>query len=145
MGIWVWTSPLACGSFAVWGSGVLLYVNRLAFQFSFMSHDCSESSNLIRLPVFEHADSAQPRIPTLYTRPSLPLGGGVWARDYLWYAIRGGRPRLIIHEYAVTFSGRGFGRVAEVAETQVLEARLACEGRLWMNHHEKHEVWTLLD
>ena len=37
-----------------------------------------------------------------------------------------GRPRLIIHEYAVTFSGRGFGRVAEVAETQVLEARLAC-------------------
>ena len=30
------------------------------------------------------------------------------------------RPRLIIHEYAVTFSGRGFGRVAEVAETQVL-------------------------
>ena len=58
---------------------------------------------------------------------------------------RGGRPRLIIHEYAVTFSGRGFGRVAEVAETQVLEARLACEGRLWMNHRENHEVWTLLD
>ena len=59
---------------------------------------------------------------------------------------RGGRPRLIIIlEYAVTFNGRGFGRVAEVAETQVLEARLACEGRLWMNHREKHEVWTLLD
>ena len=34
-------------------------------------------------------------------------------------AARGGRPRLIIHEYAVTFSGRGFGRVAEVAETLV--------------------------
>ena len=45
----------------------------------------------------------------------------------------------------MTFSGRGFARVAEVAETQVLEARLACEGRLWMNHREKHEVWTLLD
>ena len=58
---------------------------------------------------------------------------------------RGGRPRLIIHEYAVTFCGRGFGRVAEVAETQVLEARFTCEGRLWMNHREKHEVWTLLD
>ena len=43
---------------------------------------------------------------------------------------RGGRPRLIIHEYAVTLSGRGFGRVEEVAETQVLEARLACESRL---------------
>ena len=38
-----------------------------------------------------------------------------------------------------------FGRVAEVAETQVLEARLACEGRLWMNHRKKNEVWTLLD
>ena len=58
---------------------------------------------------------------------------------------RGGRPRLIIHEYAVTFSGRGFGRVAEVVKTQVLEARLACEGRLWMNHREKHEVWALPD
>ena len=58
---------------------------------------------------------------------------------------RGGRPRLIIHKHAVTFSGRGFGRVAEVAETQVLEARLAYEGQLWMNHREKHEVWTLLD
>ena len=34
-------------------------------------------------PFSEHADSAQPRIPTLYTRPSLPLGGGVWSRDYL--------------------------------------------------------------
>ena len=45
----------------------------------------------------------------------------------------------------MTFSGRGFGRVAEVVETQVLEARLACEGRLWMNHREIHEVWTLLD
>ena len=45
----------------------------------------------------------------------------------------------------MTFSRRGFGRVAEVAETQVLGARLACEGRLWMNHREKHEVWTLLD
>ena len=54
--------------------------------------------------------------------------------------IRGGRPRLIIHEYAVTFSGRGCGGVAEVVETQVLEARLACEGRLWMNHRENHEV-----
>ena len=43
------------------------------------------------------------------------------------------------------FSGRGCGRVAEVVETQVLEARLACEGRLWMNHREKHEVWTLLN
>ena len=45
----------------------------------------------------------------------------------------------------MTFSGRGCGRVAEVVETQVLEARLACEGRLWMNHREKHEVWALLD
>ena len=45
----------------------------------------------------------------------------------------------------MTFSRRGFGRVAEVAETQVLEARLACEGRLWMNHREIHEVWTLFD
>ena len=41
---------------------------------------------------------------------------------------RGGRPRLIIHEYAVTFSGRGFVRVAEVAETQVLEARWPVKG-----------------
>ena len=48
-------------------------------------------------------------------------------------------------KYAVTFSGRGFGRVAEVAETQVLEARLAPEGRLLMNYREEHEVWTLLD
>ena len=63
----------------------------------------------------------------------------------LWLGSRGGRPQLIIHKYAVTFSGRGCGRVAEVAETQVLEARLACEGRLWMNHRENHEVWTLLD
>ena len=63
----------------------------------------------------------------------------------IMFVRRGGRPRLIIHEYAVTFSGRGFGRVAEVVETQVLEARLVCEGRLWMNHREKHEVWTLLD
>ena len=63
-----------------------------------------------------------------------------------WLRPRGGRPRLIIiHEYAVTLGGLGFGRVAEVAETQVLEARLACEGRLWMNHREIHEVWTLLD
>ena len=46
-------------------------------------------------------------------------------RQQLALAARGGRPRLIIHEYAVTFSGRGFGRVAEVAETLVLEARLA--------------------
>ena len=45
----------------------------------------------------------------------------------------------------MTFSGRGFGRVAEVAETQVLEARLAREGRLWMNHCEIDEVWTLLN
>ena len=45
----------------------------------------------------------------------------------------------------MTFSGRGFGRVAEVVEAQVLEARLACEGRLWMNHREEHEAWTLLD
>ena len=45
----------------------------------------------------------------------------------------------------MTFSGRGCGGVAEVAETQVLEARLACEGQLWMNHREIHEVWTLLD
>ena len=40
----------------------------------------------------------------------------------------------------MTFSGRGFGRVAEIAETQVLEARLACEGQLWMNHCKIHEV-----
>ena len=45
----------------------------------------------------------------------------------------------------MTFSRRGFGRVAEVAETKVPEAHLACEGRLWMNHREIHEVWTLLD
>ena len=45
----------------------------------------------------------------------------------------------------MTFSGRGFGRVAEVGETLVLEARLACEGRLWMNLGEIHEVWTLVD
>ena len=57
---------------------------------------------------------------------------------------RGVGPRLIIHKYAV-FSGRGFGRIAEIAETQVLEARLACEGRLWMNHRVNYEVWTLLD
>ena len=44
----------------------------------------------------------------------------------------------------MTFSGRGCGRVAEVAETQVLEARLACEGRLWMNYREIHEVWDQL-
>ena len=62
-----------------------------------------------------------------------------------WLITGGGRPRLIIHKCTVTFSGRGFGRVAEVAETQVLEARLACEGRLWTNHRENHEVWTLLD
>ena len=42
----------------------------------------------------------------------------------------------------MTFSRRGFGRVAEVAETKVPEAHLACEGRLWMNHREIHEVWT---
>ena len=56
-----------------------------------------------------------------------------------------GHPQLIIYKYAVTFSGHGFGRVAEVAETQVLEARMACEGQLWMNHRENHEVLTLLD
>ena len=58
---------------------------------------------------------------------------------------RGRRPRLIIHKYDVRLSGRGFGRVAEVEEILVLEARLACEGRLWMNHRENYEVWTLLD
>ena len=44
----------------------------------------------------------------------------------------------------MTFSGRGFGGVAEVAETQVLEARLACEGRLWMNHHEIHCLSSII-
>ena len=35
-------------------------------------------------PFSEHADSAQPRIPTLYTRPTFAQSkGGVWERDYL--------------------------------------------------------------
>ena len=36
---------------------------------------------LLDYPFSEHADSAQPRIPTLNTRPSLPLGGGYGSRE----------------------------------------------------------------
>ena len=53
-----------------------------------------------------------------------------------WSIHRGGWPRLIIHKYVVTFSGCGFGTVAE---SQVFEARLACVVR---NCRDKHKVWT---
>ena len=46
----------------------------------------------------------------------------------LYWERLGGRLSLLSGTKA---SGRGCGRVAEVVETQVLEARLACEGRLW--------------
>ena len=70
---------------SVWELCVPIYVIRNARptdrHFSFMSHDFSKSSNLIGLPVFGTCYLAQPSIPTLNTRSSLPLGGGVWARD----------------------------------------------------------------
>ena len=44
---------------------------------------------------------------------------------------RGGRPRLIIHKYAVTFSGRGFGRVDRAVNLENFHALLGlCRG-LW--------------
>ena len=44
---------------------------------------------------------------------------------HLYVYIRGGRPRLIIHEYVVMFSRCGFVMV-----------HLACVGRLWRNRRD---------
>ena len=40
----------------------------------------------------------------------------------------------------VTFRGCGFVMAAELAEAHVLEARLACAGRLWRNRRKKQSL-----